>query len=126
MRFFPCLFALVASPAFAAATPTPAEIDAGGLLRVCLSLAVVIALILAAGWVLRRLQGGTVGAGIEVGFAPNWSVAFEYDHLFMGNHNITFPATAIAVSRADNIRQDVDLATVRVNYRWGGPVIAKY
>jgi outer membrane immunogenic protein len=70
--------------------------------------------------------GGTVGAGIEVGFAPNWSVAVEYDHLFMGNPNITFPATGTAVSRADNIRQDVDMATVRVNYRWGGPVIAKY
>ena len=62
MRFLPCLFALAASPAFAAAA-TPAEIDAGGLLRVCLSLAVVIALILAAGWVLRRLQGGGVRAG---------------------------------------------------------------
>ena len=62
MRFAPCLFALVASPAFAAA-PTPAELDAGGLLRVCLSLAVVIALILAAGWVLRRLQGGGVRTG---------------------------------------------------------------
>jgi len=70
--------------------------------------------------------GGTVGAGIEVGFAPNWSVAVEYNHLFMGNPNIAFPATAIAVSRADNIRQDVDMATVRVNYRWGGPVVAKY
>jgi flagellar protein FliO/FliZ len=62
VRFVPCLLALVASPAFAAA-PTPAEIDAGGLLRVCLSLAVVIALILAAGWVLRRLQGGSVRTG---------------------------------------------------------------
>ena len=28
-------------------------------------------------------------------------------------------------SRTD-IRQDVDMGTVRVNYRWGGPVIAKY
>src|SRR5579871_1984242 len=27
--------------------------------------------------------GGVVGAGIELGFAPNWSVAVEYDHLFM-------------------------------------------
>ena len=26
----------------------------------------------------------------------------------------------------DRIRQDVDLVTVRVNYRWGGPVVAKY
>lgn len=63
MRFVPCLLALAASPAFAAAAPTPAEVDAGGLLRVCLSLAVVIALILASGWVLRRLQGGGVRVG---------------------------------------------------------------
>jgi outer membrane immunogenic protein len=70
--------------------------------------------------------GGTVGAGIEYGFAPNWSVAVEYDHLFMGRPNIAFPATAIAVSRADFISQDVDMGTVRVNYHFGGPVIAKY
>jgi outer membrane immunogenic protein len=70
--------------------------------------------------------GGTVGAGLEVGFAPNWSVAVEYDHLFMGRPNITFPVSAIAVTRSDNIRQDVDMGTVRVNYRFGGPVVARY
>jgi outer membrane immunogenic protein len=70
--------------------------------------------------------GGTVGTGIELGFAQNWSVAVEYDHLFMGNPNVTFPATSIAVSRTDNIRQGVDMGTVRLNYRFGGPVIAKY
>jgi outer membrane immunogenic protein len=70
--------------------------------------------------------GGVVGTGIEFGFAPNWSVAVEYDHLFMGNPNITFPATNIAVSRADNIRQDVDMGTLRVNYHFGGPVVARY
>jgi outer membrane immunogenic protein len=70
--------------------------------------------------------GGTVGTGIEVGFAPNWSVAFEYDHLFMGNPNVTFPISAIAVTRSDNIRQDVDMGTVRINYRFGGPVVARY
>ena len=70
--------------------------------------------------------GGTVGAGVEFSFAPDWSVGFEYDHLFMGNHNVTFPTSAIAVTRSDNIRQDVDMGTVRVSYRFGGPVIAKY
>jgi outer membrane immunogenic protein len=70
--------------------------------------------------------GGAAGAGIEIGFAPNWSVAAEYDHLFMGNPTVTFPASAIAVTRSDRIRQDVDMATVRVNYRFGGPVVAKY
>ena len=32
----------------------------------------------------------------------------------------------VVLSRNDRIRQDVDLVTVRVNYRWGGPVVAKY
>src|SRR5689334_17083124 len=74
--------------------------------------------------------GGAVGTGIEFGFAPGWSVAVEYDHLFMGNHNNTFGFTAASgvagISRVDNIRQDVDMGTVRVNYTFGGPVVARY
>ncbi|MEY9460410.1 opacity protein-like surface antigen [Bradyrhizobium ottawaense] len=34
--------------------------------------------------------GGTVGAGLEFGFAPNWSVGIEYDHLFMGHRDVDF------------------------------------
>jgi outer membrane immunogenic protein len=71
--------------------------------------------------------GGTVGTGIEFGFAPSWSVAVEYDHIFMGNNNVTLTSVVTGLpSRTDNIKQDVDMATVRVNWRWGGPVIAKY
>lgn len=71
--------------------------------------------------------GGAVGAGIEFAFAPNWSLGFEYDHLFMGTRTLDFNSVVVpGFSREDRIRQDVDLATVRVNYRWGGPVIAKY
>jgi len=71
--------------------------------------------------------GGAVGAGLEFGFAPNWSAAIEYDHLFMQDRTVTFttPGTALFFG-ADRIRQDVDLVTVRVNYRFGGPVIARY
>jgi outer membrane immunogenic protein len=77
--------------------------------------------------------GGVVGAGIEYGFAPNWSVGIEYDHAFMGKPNVTFPTMAInfppftaAVGRSDNISQGIDMGMVRVNYRFGGPVVAKY
>ncbi|MBI5261241.1 MAG: porin family protein [Bradyrhizobium sp.] len=70
--------------------------------------------------------GAAVGTGIEVGFAPNWSVGLEYNHLFMGDRDITFPATAIVNQRIDTISQDVDLVTVRLNYRFGGPVVARY
>ncbi|BAM90014.1 putative outer-membrane protein [Bradyrhizobium oligotrophicum S58] len=68
--------------------------------------------------------GASVGAGVEYAFAPNWSVGFEYDHLFMGNTNVPFRGAVFA--QTDNIKQDVDLFTARLNYRFGGPVIAKY
>jgi outer membrane immunogenic protein len=67
--------------------------------------------------------GGTAGVGLEYGFTPNWSFAVEYDHLFMGARDVAFSAPSTAV---DRIRQDVDLVTARINYRWGGPVVAKY
>jgi outer membrane immunogenic protein len=77
--------------------------------------------------------GGTVGTGLEVSFAPNWSVAVEYDHIFMGTNTTNMFSTGVittitttAFSRTDSIRQDVDMVTARINYRWGGPVVAKY
>jgi outer membrane immunogenic protein len=70
--------------------------------------------------------GGAVGAGLEVGFAPNWTVGVEYDHLFMQDKTTTFTAPGGVVFGTDRIRQDVDLVTARINYRWGGPVIPKY
>jgi outer membrane immunogenic protein len=66
--------------------------------------------------------GATVGAGIEYGFASNWSLGFEYDHLFMDRHDVNFPV----LGATDSIKQDVDLFTARVNYKFGGPVIGKY
>jgi outer membrane immunogenic protein len=69
--------------------------------------------------------GGTVGAGIEFGFAPNWSAGVEYDHLFMQDANVGFVTTGGAPFGFDNTRQDVDMVTARINYRFG-PTIGKY
>jgi outer membrane immunogenic protein len=74
--------------------------------------------------------GGTVGVGFEYGFAPNWSAGLEYDHLFMGNSNNSFSvANPIVAGALNRISQDVDMVTVRFNYRFGGygaPVAARY
>ncbi len=75
--------------------------------------------------------GGTVGVGWEYGFAPNWSAGIEYDHLFMGHANNSFTATdpRLVGFLNDRISQDVDMVTLRVNYRFGGfgaPVAARY
>ena len=70
--------------------------------------------------------GGAIGTGLEYGIAPNWSVGVEYDHLFMGRHDNTFSGSGFAVSRTDSIKQDIDMGTVRLNYRFGGPVVGKF
>ena len=74
--------------------------------------------------------GGALGIGWEYGFSPNWSFGIEYDRLFMGHSNNSFsvpnPLLAGAVNR---IGQDVDILTLRLNYRFGGygsPVVARY
>jgi outer membrane immunogenic protein len=75
--------------------------------------------------------GATVGAGIEYAFAPSWSVAFEYDHIFLNRHDVGFTFTGgilngTPVAGTYRSGGDVDLATVRINYKWGGPLLAKY
>lgn len=73
--------------------------------------------------------GGVVGIGGEYAFTRNWSVALEYDHLFMGDSTVrmTFdPVFNPVLNHNVRIRQDVDMVTARINYRFGGPVVAKY
>lgn len=76
--------------------------------------------------------GGTLGVGFEYGFAPNWSIGAEYNHLWMGDASNSFAIvdprlTGVIGNRVD---QDIDMVTVRINYRFGGysypPVAARY
>jgi outer membrane immunogenic protein len=73
--------------------------------------------------------GGVVGVGAEYSFARNWSFAVEYDHLFMGTRDVAMtydPAFIAAINHNERIRQDVDMVTARINYRFSAPVTAKY
>lgn len=75
--------------------------------------------------------GATLGVGMEYGFTPNWTFGIEYNHLFMGNRDITMASTGViapagTLVRIDRINQDVDMVTARVNYKFGGPVVARY
>ncbi|MCL2716346.1 MAG: outer membrane beta-barrel protein [Alphaproteobacteria bacterium] len=62
--------------------------------------------------------GGTIGTGLEIGFAPNWSVGVEYNHVFLGDQDVG--------NRRNNVNQDIDMGLVRLNYKFGGPVVARY
>ena len=56
--------------------------------------------------------GGVVGAGAEFGIAPNWSVGFEYDHLFMGSRD---PDSAAMASPAPPARCSRTSASARMS-----------
>ncbi|MET4384834.1 outer membrane immunogenic protein [Bradyrhizobium sp. F1.4.3] len=69
--------------------------------------------------------GGTVGVGLEYGFAPNWSIGAEYNHIFLGGNDQNFTTAGVLV-QTDHIKQDVDMGLVRLNYKFGGPMIGRY
>ena len=72
-----------------------------------------------------------IGIGVEYGFAPNWTAGIEYNHMLCrtrptASSTMASSGPAGTLFGTDRIRQDVDLVTVRVNYRFGGPVVARY
>jgi len=73
--------------------------------------------------------GWTAGVGFEWAFAPNWSALVEYNHYGFDRKSVAFndPALPFLVMRY-NIRQDIDVVKVGINYRFGGPaaVVARY
>jgi outer membrane immunogenic protein len=71
--------------------------------------------------------GGTVGTGVEYGFAPNWSAAVEYDHIFEGKKGVTFTTPAgVVVPSVRTSGGDTDLIAARINYKFGSPIAARY
>lgn len=77
--------------------------------------------------VSRTRWGYAIGLGVEWGFADNWSVGGEYNHVFLGHHSADFATLAGGlVAHTDRIGQDIDMGLIRINYRWGNPVVAKY
>jgi outer membrane immunogenic protein len=66
--------------------------------------------------------GATIGVGFEYALTPNWSLGVEYDHLYMGNNDVNSAAGFIG----DHVKEDIDVFTARLNYKFGGPVVARY
>jgi outer membrane immunogenic protein len=73
--------------------------------------------------------GGVVGIGGEYALTRNWSIGLEYDHLFIGGRDVALtydPVFIAALNHNERIGQDVDMVTARIDYRFGGPVVARY
>jgi outer membrane immunogenic protein len=71
-----------------------------------------------------------VGAGIEYAFNNNWSIKGEY--LYLGTQkSYTSSATSVTgpvgvLFTNSNSDPGVHTGKIGINYRWGGPIVAKY
>jgi outer membrane immunogenic protein len=72
--------------------------------------------------------GGMVGVGYEYAFLGNWSAKIEYDYLAFGDKRITLVSVpgVTPTTRQFDVRQDISLIKVGINYRFGGPLFARY
>lgn len=75
--------------------------------------------------------GPMLGAGFEYAFAPRWSLKGEYSYLRFGGMSLAVPGpvdinndgtvTNLDAAGASYLRQDLHLAKIGLNYRFGGP-----
>lgn len=87
-----------------------------------------------AGYDQRWHHGWNVGAGVEFGFTPSWSIALQYDYIQLetindvvgGPNFVNGVAAGRALYNWDITPRNIHAATVRINYRFGGPLVARY
>ena len=62
-------------------------------------------------------SGWIAGAGVEYGFAPNWTVFAEYNYLDFGSKNYTITSN-LPVTSVTHIKTTVDVLKVGANLRF--------
>jgi outer membrane immunogenic protein len=53
-------------------------------------------------------------------------IRIEWDYLMMGNVNNSFSLPAPLAAASNSISQNINMVTLRLNYKFGGPVVARY
>jgi outer membrane immunogenic protein len=69
-------------------------------------------------------SGWTAGGGFEWGFAPNWSAKFEW--LYMKFDSKGFNTLGLVDGDRGSVPLDDNVVRAGINYRFGGPVVARY
>jgi outer membrane immunogenic protein len=78
--------------------------------------------------------GWTVGGGAEWAFSPNWSAKLEYLYVDLGTASYAdvcvTPAVCAVFAQAPTYQTDLriheNIVRFGINYRFGGPVVARY
>jgi outer membrane immunogenic protein len=75
----------------------------------------------------RTKVGWTAGAGGEWAFAQNWSAKVEYLYMDLGNEStIANPIVVLPFQVGYTWKTQEHIARVGVNYKFGGPLVARY
>jgi outer membrane immunogenic protein len=69
--------------------------------------------------------GWMVGGGIEQALSSNWSLKAEYNYSNFGTKDVSLCTPAL-VCDTFSIKQHIHLVKFGINYRFGGPVVARY
>lgn len=74
--------------------------------------------------------GWTAGVGVEHAFDANWSLKLEYLYVDLGKFNTSIPACAVCAPNPTDVtmthRYTDNIVRAGINYRFGGPVVARY
>jgi outer membrane immunogenic protein len=74
--------------------------------------------------------GWTAGVGVEHAFDTNWSLKLEYLYVDLGKFNTNIPACPACAPLLTDItmthRYTDNIVRAGINYRFGGPVVARY
>ena len=74
----------------------------------------------------RWHDGYTVGAGWEYGVTQNWIVGLEYDYAAFGSNTYQLAGGAPGNYTFDAKPRDIQSAVVRLSYKFGAPLVARY
>lgn len=70
--------------------------------------------------------GWTVGGGVEAAIRDGWTARIEYLYIDLGSVADTLVGIAPITPVATRSHVTDNIVRVGVNYRWGGPIVARY
>lgn len=70
--------------------------------------------------------GWTAGIGAEYALGGGWSAKAEYLRVNFDNFTVNFSIPAQNLAGPVKVNTDIDIIRAGINYKFGGPVVAKY
>jgi outer membrane immunogenic protein len=71
-------------------------------------------------------NGWTIGAGWEYGITQNWIVGLEYDYAAFEKKSYQLAGASPGTYTFDARPKDIQSAVVRLSYKFGAPLVARY